>query len=176
MTFHRNYNGYEGKVEMFVGTEVERTPAYGKRTLFVVGIMPYTDIIEQAELQKCEHVYFGANMSFTISHTDSSGWRAWEEMIRNVLDAGYWATLDLSPDQLPGLLEGSLNSDNKFIPMISVKLPYLELLNYNTTIKIDDSDFDASNPGVWCWRLHNLMKTSKFTSWDDYKHDKPVQL
>ena len=113
-------------------------------------------------------------MSFNIGSMDYTGWRNWEEMIRNTIDAGYWATLDLTTDQVPGLLEGSLTSERKFIPMISVKLPYLELLNYNTTIKIDDSDFDASNPGVWCWRLHDLMDTNNFTSWDDYKNDKPI--
>jgi len=174
MTIHRNYNGYDGSVEMFVGTEVERSPAYGKRTLFVVGLLGSDEVIEEARLNNCEHVYFGANMSFNIGSMDYTGWRNWEEMIRNTIDAGYWATLDLTTDQVPGLLEGSLTSERKFIPMISVKLPYLELLNYNTTIKIDDSDFDASNPGVWCWRLHDLMDTNNFTSWDDYKNDKPI--
>jgi hypothetical protein len=32
-------------VEFFKGTEVERTPAFGKKTLFVVGIQPIDSII-----------------------------------------------------------------------------------------------------------------------------------
>lgn len=175
MTIVRNYSdGYEGPVDMFIGTEVERSPAFGKKTLFVVGLVPSNEILSLVEENDCEHVYFGANMSFTVNGNDSKTWRQWEEMILAILDAGYWATLDLRPEQINGLLEGPLVEDRRFIPMISVKLPYTRVLNYNTTIKIDDIDFDASNPGVWCWRLHDLMNPQQFTSWDDYKNDKPI--
>ena len=58
--------------------------------------------------------------------------------------------------------------------MISVKLPYLQLLGYNATIKIDDIDFDKTNPGVWCHRLHQLMNIDRFTSWNDYESDTKV--
>jgi hypothetical protein len=33
-------------VNFFVGTEVERTPAFGKRTLFVVGWQPVLEIVQ----------------------------------------------------------------------------------------------------------------------------------
>jgi hypothetical protein len=41
-------------------------------------------------------------------------------------------------------------------------------------LKIDDKDFDATNPGVWCHSLHSLMSRETFTSWDDYKGDKKL--
>jgi hypothetical protein len=31
-------------VKFFTGTEVEHTPAYGKKTLFVVGLQPVSEI------------------------------------------------------------------------------------------------------------------------------------
>jgi hypothetical protein len=55
--------------------------------------------------------------------------------------------------------------------MISVKLPYLTQFNYNATIKLDDKDFEATNPGVWTHRLHDLLDSTKFTDWDQYKED-----
>ena len=61
--------------------------------------------------------------------------------------------------------------NRKFIPQISVKLPYLQQLGYNATLKIDDKDFAATNPGVWCHRLHDLLSTDKFTDWDQYTGD-----
>jgi hypothetical protein len=67
--------------------------------------------------------------------------------------------------------DGSLCEYRRFIPMISVKLPYTKLFNYNTVIKIDDRDFEATNPGVWCHRLHDLMDPAKFTDWDRYTED-----
>jgi hypothetical protein len=38
-----NRVGHEN-VDFFTGTEVERTPAFGRRTLFVVGVQPIADI------------------------------------------------------------------------------------------------------------------------------------
>ena len=55
--------------------------------------------------------------------------------------------------------------------MISVKLPYIALLGYNAVIKLDDRDFAATNPGVWCHELHDLMSRDRFTSWDQYSQD-----
>jgi len=58
--------------------------------------------------------------------------------------------------------------------MISVKVPYLQQLGYNATVKIDDKDFDATNPGVWCHSLHALTNPANFTSWREYTKDEPV--
>jgi hypothetical protein len=49
-------------VDFFTGTEVERTPAFGKRTLFVVGVQSVDHIA--AKMAGCEHIFFGANHSF----------------------------------------------------------------------------------------------------------------
>ena len=84
---------------------------------------------------------------------------------------GAWCTLDLDVGAAEGLLEGTLIDHPRFIPMISVKLPYTKLYNYNTTIKIDDKDFQATNPGVWCWNIHDLKQRDYFTSWDAYTQD-----
>ena len=160
-------------VDFFVGTEVENTPAKGKLTLFVVGLQPADKIVEEARKHNINHVYFGANMSFPkLDTNDYEGWKAWEEMIRAVLGAGLWATLDIDVAQVEGLHDSGLTEHNRFIPMISVKLPYVGLFNYNTTIKIDDKTFDASNPGVWCWSLHELTDRRKFTDWSKYQEDK----
>ena len=64
---------------------------------------------------------------------------------------------------------------NNFIPQIRVPLLYIEQWNYNTMIKIDDKDFNKSNPGIWTHSLHDLMDRSKFTDWTDYGLDKPLK-
>lgn len=158
-------------VRFFTGTEVEHTPAFGKKTLFVVGLQSATDI--QDQLADCEHIYFGANMSFpsSIRTNDSVFWTPWENAIKHFLDQGYQCTLDIDVSQVEGLLESGLCEHNNFIPMISVKIPYIRLLGYNATVKIDDKDFAATNPGVWCHSLHNLQKRSVFTDWSKYTKD-----
>jgi len=167
--------------KFFVGTEVEHTPAFGFKTMFVVGVQPVTQIewaigeVNVKSRDPITHVYFGANQSFPNPKTDDSEtWTQWEEMIQHLLKAGYWCTLDLDSSCVEGLCEGGLVENALFIPMISVKLPYVQLLGYNAIIKLDDRDFAATNPGVWCHNLHQLKDRSKFTSWDKYTKDQTL--
>ena len=171
-----NREGHEN-VDFFYGTEVEHTPAYGKYTLFVVGVQDINVIAHKltSGSEPVEHIYFGANMSFPNPDiNDFSTWKRWTDMVKSFLDKGYQCTLDIDVKCVEGLAEGELCEYNNFIPMISVKMPYVRLLNYNTTVKIDDKDFEATNPGVWCHSLHNLMDRSRFTDWSEYTKDETV--
>lgn len=160
------------KTSMFVGIEVEHSPALGMKTLFVVGVQSQEDI-EQVlnQYPQIEHVYFGANQSFPTGRADSRDWTRWENMIMTFIGRGYWCTLDIDVREVEGLLETALVEYHKFIPMISVKLPYLQQLGYNATIKLDDKNYAATNPGVWCHSLHNLTNRSTFTDWSRYTKD-----
>lgn len=173
----RNYStGIETSIEFFTGIEIEKTPAYGMKTLFVVGVHDDQIITTMAKNNDCTHIYFGANQSFkTDGVNDSENWRLWEDMIYVCLERDYWCTLDLDVSEVEGLLESGLVEKRQFIPQISVKLPYLQQLGYNATIKIDDKDFKATNPGVWCHNLHDLLGRDKFTSWDQYGKDEIIK-
>jgi len=173
----RDYtDGVKENITFFTGVEIERTPAYGMKTLFVVGVQDCKEIISLAADHKCKHIYFGANQSFPkIEVNDARIWKQWEHMIRCCLDADLWCTLDLDISCAEGLLEGPLVEYRRFIPQLSVKIPYLTQLGYNATIKLDDKDFDTSNPGVWCHRLRDLTTTETFTDWDQYGKDEIIR-
>jgi hypothetical protein len=164
----RDYqSGVADNVTFFIGTEVEHTPAYGKKTLFVTGIQPVEHIA--VNLQGCEHIFFGANHSFNPQTYEEH--KAWEDMIFFFLDKEYLCSLDIPINQVEEFHEGGYCEYNNFIPQIRVPIPYVKLWNYNTMIKIDDKDFKATNPGVWSHSLHRLMDRDNFTSWDQYKGD-----
>lgn len=164
--------GHE-KVTFFTGTEVEHTPAYGKKTLFVVGLQHPKDIA--AKFAGCEHIYFGANMSFPkLDVNDAEEWHAWEGMVKFFLERDYLCTLDVDVSCVEGLLESGLTEYYNFIPMISVKLPYVQHLGYNATIKLDDTNFKGTNPGVWCHSLHNLLDRKVYTDWSQYTKDETL--
>jgi hypothetical protein len=175
----RNYeSGVTDSIIFFTGVEIEKTPAYGMKTLFVVDVQDPYIIMELAREHKCQHIYFGANQSFPkLEVNDAEQWRLWEDMIYVCLDSGddFWCTLDLDVNQVEGLLESGLVEKRQFISQISVKLPYLQQLGYNATIKLDDKDFKATNPGVWCHNLHDLLDRNKFTSWDQYGKDEIIK-
>lgn len=157
-------------IDFFTGTEVERTPAFGRQTLFVVGVQSVDSIA--TKLAGCEHIFFGANHSFDPKVAQD--WKSWENMITHFLDLGYLCTLDIPISAVEEFNDGSLCDYRNFIPQIRVSVPYTKLWNYNTMLKIDDKDFDATNPGVWCHSLHSLMSRETFTSWDDYKGDREL--
>ena len=161
-------------VSLFVGTEVEHTPAYGLKTLFVVDVQPI-ELIEAAYIaHKCTHIYFGANQSFAPDGTVDYH-KPWDEMISHFLKKNYLCTLDFDVVDTEYVLEFGYTEYNNFIPMVSVKLPYLQQLGYNATIKLDDKDFKATNPGVWCHSLHSLLDRNRYTDWSKYTQDEVIK-
>jgi hypothetical protein len=171
-----NRDGHDN-VEFFVGDEVEHTPAFGKKTLFVVGVHSTAKIHEYLDNNPfgIEHIYFGANQSFPdLKVNDGSEWAKWELMVYHFLDRGYWCTLDVDIISVEGLVESGLPEHNRFIPMISAKLPYIKLLGYNAVLKLDDVDFEHSNPGVWCHSIHQLQTRETFTDWSKYTKDETL--
>ena len=159
-------------VKWFLGKEVEHTPAFGMKTLFVVGIQDVVGIKEQYEKHKCEHIYFGANHTFAPE--SDADWTAWENMIKALLKAGYWCTLDYDVFYVKEVLELGFDEYKNFINMISVKLPYIKQFNYNATLKLDDNTWGDTNSGVWCHSIHSLMDRRVYTDWRDYVGDEVI--
>jgi len=178
----RDYaDGVKNNVVFFVGTEIERTPAYGQRTLFVVDIQSPIAIVDYANKHDCKHIFVGANQCFDPAATMSKynvdlydAMQKWDSMIKPLLKLDYLVTLDFDVTHCNTVLESGWCEYDNFIPQISVKIPYIKQFNYNTMLKIDDTDFKASNPGVWCHSLHELMTRDTFTSWQEYGKDQPI--
>ena len=171
----RDYDAGEfDNVTYFTGTEVEHTPAFGMKTLFVTGIQDHNEIMEFYNREGCEHIFFGANHSY--KPVTSEEFEDWDLMIRAFTDKDILCSLDIpSTINLEWFLDGGLTETDYFIPQLRVVVPYVAQWNYNTMIKIDDKDFKASNPGVWCHSLHDLMDRNKFTDWSKYGLDKPIK-
>jgi len=156
----------------FIGTEVEHTAMYNEKTLFVVGVRPVDEVAKHARQHNIRHLYFGTSQSFHPKTNEE--WAEWNNMITPLLQEGFWVTLDFGVEYADTLHEEGWCEFNTFIPMISVKLPYIKLYNYNATLKIDDTTWGHSNPGVWCHSLHDLMDRKVYTDWKDYVGDEPV--
>jgi hypothetical protein len=178
----RDYtDGVKDNVIFFTGVEIEKTPAYGLKTLFVVGTHDPERIIDMAKENGCQHVFVGANHSFDPAKDmavngfdlyDAMG--QWDKMLFPLLKEGFLVSLDFDVRFVEAVLESGYNEYDNFSPQISVKIPYARHFNYNAMLKIDDKDFKASNPGVWCHPLNNLMGRDRFTDWRDYGKDEPL--
>lgn len=177
---NRDYkSGTLDSATFFIGKEVERTPVYGYKTLFVVGLQP-TESIENvlndpylSISEPIRHIFFGANHSY--NPIDYQSWMDWENMIKHFLDKNYFCSLDIPLSAVEEFNDGGLCDYDNFIPQIRVPIPYIRLWNYNTMIKIDDTGFNKSNPGIWTHSLHNLKNRENFTSWEEYKNDEVLK-
>lgn len=175
----RDYDsGVADDIVFFVGTEIEHTPAFGMRTLFVVGVQKESLVVDLAMKNNCQHIYLGANQSFQLPTSSDDSYSgicdSWERMTKSLMDKGFWVTLDFDIKYVEPVLDMCLAERHNFIPQVSVKIPYARQLGYNACIKIDDKDFRASNEGVWVHQLHDLMDRTKFTDWSAYGKDQTL--
>ena len=168
----RDYEtGIKDDVLVFTGPEVEHTPAFGKQTLFLARNDLYFDQIEDlAKKVNAEAIYFGANRSFMHNHATQIN-----QMIR-LLRKGYYVTIDYPHaihDEVKARFE-TIWTHEKFIPFCSIIFPKSEDDN-NLCIKVDDVDFNSTNPGVWTMTMDHFKQTAGFTSWNQYKQDEPIE-
>lgn len=161
--------GHEN-VSFFIGTEVEHSPAYGAKTLFVVGLQDLNTILTLSDKHGCKHIYLGANQSF--NPIDTNDIDEWIEFVTAVVtNTEKKVTFDFDIKYYQDIRFSILNVFSNFIPMISIKLPDVTKLNKNAVLKLDDIDFEATNPGVWCHMVQNLKNHLNFTDWSKYTKD-----
>ena len=173
--------GVSGDTKYFIGNEVEKTPALHMKTLFVNGMLDADEVVAKAKDNGITHVYLGANHSFWLDDKDASGvatpeqFRGWNNLFNKLREAGFWITLDYDLKYHSWVLEQGFNKYEKFISMISAKLPNIDQLNENARLKLDDRDFKFSNNGVWVHPVQQLKSQESITTWDEYKNDKEMQ-
>ena len=162
-------------VRMFTGKEIEHTPAHGMQTLFVVGLMPFDAIISTAKQHNCEHIYFGANMSYKLTKDWPGPSQGWTQLIKRVLDeTDYWVTLDYQNHESKFVLEQGFQEYDIFIHLISVRIARIDDYGVNACVKLDDVGFNETNRGVWVHNLKKLQTDDVLTTWSMYEQDKPI--
>ena len=163
-------------VQFYVGISQEHTLAKGLNTLYVIGEPDIEEIVrvltQYAGVDEIKHISFGAEQSFKV--TTYEAMEEWTPVIQHFLTLDYWCTLDLDLSLVNFVHETDLVSWNNFIPMLSVKMPYIADLGYNAVVKIDDVNFNQTNNGIWCHQVHDLMSYASYTNWTAYEDDTVV--
>ena len=169
----RDYStGKSDSVGVFSGLEVEHTPAFGKQTLFLArNDLFYDQIVELAEKVNAEAIYYGANRTFMPNHATQIN------QMKRLLRKGYWVTIDYQHKDHDKVKEQftTVWNEERFIPFCSIIFPKSEG-DDNLCIKVDDVDFNKTNPGVWTMTMDHFKQSAGFTSWKEYKQDQPIDL
>jgi len=153
--------------KFFIGNEVEKTNCEGMRTLFIVGDQETKEIIGTARLNNCKHIYLGANQSLK-GHVESTVWQFLALQIKELTDVGLYVTLDTNVMNYSALVKHlSAHAKNPLFTInISVPIEHVEAFR-NVYVKIDDTDFNNTNSGVWIQKL----QPETFTPWAAYTND-----
>jgi len=158
------------KVNFFIGKEIEKTKFEGLDTLFIVGNQDLKDIKAKIEVAanihdtEVKHLYFAANHTYDIFNNF--------KQLRLFINSGYKVTYETTNDRINQELIDKLPiNDSNFLLMISVVVSPLAQLLHNSVIKIDDTDTNRKNPGVYCTPLRDLVNRKNTTFWDEYGHD-----
>ncbi len=168
----RDYkNGIFDNVKLFSGKEIEHTPAFGLQTLFLArNDLTLAQIEEQALMASAEAIYYGANRTYMHNHGMQLA------QILQLLDKNYFVTVDY-PYTLHEDVKEKFSScwkHPKFIPFCSIIFPHTED-DTQLCIKVDDVDFNKTNPGVWTMSMENYKQSAGHTKWDEYKKDEPME-
>jgi hypothetical protein len=74
--------------------------------------------------------------------------------------------------KIPGI--DDLLQNKKFTIVYALPIENIMQIKGNVVIKLDDSDYKATNPGVWCWSVKDMMTEQHFTDWVEYEKDKII--
>ena len=172
LTMKRIYStGTKKDVTVFSGLEIEHTPAYGLQTLFIArNDLTFDQIQELAVLSNAEAIYYGANRSYVHGHYMQV------PQIMKFLEHGYYVTVDYPFElhQMVGQKFALIWKHEKFIPFCSIIMPDSEE-DSSLCFKIDDIDFNKTNPGVWTMNMKDFKDKAGFTKWDEYIKDEPIE-
>ena len=163
--------GLKDDVKVFSGFEVEHTPAYGLQTLFLArNDLTFDQIQELAVLSNAEAIYYGANRSYMHNN--------FQQVLQVIkfLEHGYYVTVDY-PFELHQLVSQKYAltwKHEKFIPFCSIIMPESEE-DTSLCFKIDDIEFNKTNPGIWTMSMKDFKEKAGYTKWNDYKKDEPIE-
>ena len=96
--------------------------------------------------------------------------------MQELLEDKYWVTLDFGIEYIETVTDTGLMKYERFIPMVSAKIPNIYKFNKNTTLKIDDVTWGHSNTGVWSKNLKAITENMHYTDWSEYVGDTVIDV
>lgn len=142
-----------------MGPEVEYTPAFSLRTLYVHSVRAVSQILEQAEKYKCKHIKLGAFGTYQNN-------KLWNKLIPELISAGYQVTLEYpasSHEFLLEVLDKSIWASSSFIPVATCELKQADSIK-NLVIKVHGEVGTES----YAKSAKEVLDSNRATHYSDY--------
>lgn len=157
-----------------LGNELEKTAAYGKKTIVVSNVSDLDKLDQLRTESKATALYFYMTQALNKSKNPEKTFKEYKKAVKHFLDKKVLCTLDIPVEFADKISD--LSKSDYFIANIVIKLPNIKSLNSKAAIKLQGDNFGDSNGGVWVTNLKNIMVKSNFTPWSKYNKDHGVDL
>ena len=154
--------------KFWIATEVNHTAAHTRKTLYVAGKQPLSDILRNATQNSITHVSFEPG-SLDISDT------YFLETVDALTVAGYTITIEYDirqHDAVVAYFGAKLFTSRNIIPIAALGNIDINAINPNFTLAINDKSAD----GRWCIGPSAIMDSNRFTLFAEYDASNTIQL
>ena len=156
------------KAKFWIATEVNHTAAHTRKTLYVSGKQPLSDILRNATQNSITHV------SFDPPVPDTSD-TYFLETVDALIVAGYTVTIEYDIRQHEAVVSyfgAELFTSRNIIPIAALGDINILTINPNFTLAVNDKSAD----GRWCIGPSAIMDANRFTLFTEYDISNTIQL
>lgn len=143
------------KINYYVGTELNYTPANGMQTVYTCQFKTADQIEEIAKANNAKHVRLG--YLGTVQKN-----KLYNDVISELLVNGYKVSLEYQPhleESLKELIDTKIWTHHNFIPLIKIKYNF-DCHNANASFILEDINNTEVN---WSGNLKDMMDSNKYS-------------
>ena len=171
-TSTKNVHPAGDRPDYIIGPEVERTAAYGKKTLIVNQFKDIGTIQAIAEQFKCCHIYLEVTYALNHSRNQAQVLKRYRQLAQHFLKQDYTVTVDI-PNELASRY-ADLTKNKHFVMNVAIQIPDMHKLGDRVSMKfVGGADWNKSG-GVYVADFDAIRTKKNFTSWS--KYDKDVKV
>jgi len=171
-TSTKNVHPTGDRPDYIIGPEVERTAAYGKKTLIVNQFKDINTIQSIAEKFKCRHIYLEVTYALNHSSNQAQVLKRYRQLARHFLQQDYTVTIDI-PNELASRYADLTNNKN-FVMNVAIQIPDMHKLGDRVSMKfVGGADWNKSG-GVYVADFDTIRVKKNFTPWKRYDKDVKV--
>ena len=172
ITSTKNVHPTGDRPDYIIGPEVERTAAYGKKTLIVNQFKDINTIQAIAEQFKCRHIYLEVTYALNHSRNQAQVLKRYRQLAQHFLKQDYTVTVDI-PNELASRY-ADLTKDKNFVMNVAIQIPDMHKLGDRVSMKfVGGADWNKSG-GVYVADFDAIRTKKNFTPWSKYNKDVKV--
>jgi len=171
-TSTKNVHPTGNRPDYIIGPEVERTAAYGEKTLIVNQFKDIDTIQAIAKQFKCRHIYLEVTYALNHSRNQAQVLKRYRQLAQHFLQQDYTVTIDI-PNELASRY-ADLTKDKNFVMNVAIQIPDMHKLGDQVSMKfVGGADWNKSG-GVYVADFDAIRTKKNFTPWS--KYDKDVKV